>query len=254
MAEAVEVAARQRAWVSAQQTHRGKRRRNNEDAVLSRNRDRLWVVADGMGGHQAGDVASHAITAALGAVVLRGTLAAQVDAVEDALISVNDQLRLHAYTQGAGTTIGSTVVAMLAEDELGVVLWAGDSRLYRLRDQRLEQITRDHNPISDLLDSGAVSEAQALDAETNIITRAVGGQPQLFLDVAVFDVEEGDTYLLCSDGLYRDLPLADLAGGLGAGGPEHAAQALLERCLAGPARDNVSLVVVRSGTATPSCR
>lgn len=232
-------------WRSAQQTHRGKRRRNNEDAVLSRSRDCLWAVADGMGGHQAGEVASQAITAALSAVALRGALSVRVDAVEDALMAVNDELRLHARGHGAGTTIGSTVVAMLAHDDLGAVLWAGDSRLYRLRDGTLEQITRDHNPISDLLDSGAVSEADALAAETNIITRAVGGQPNLYLDVAVFDVSDRDTYLLCSDGLYRDLDTAALAAQMDGPVLEAVAESLLERCLEGPALDNVSLVIVR---------
>jgi len=213
--------------------------------VLSRSAERLWAVADGMGGHQAGEVASHAVTAALSAVALRGTLSAQVDAVEDALLGVNDQLRLHARCQGSGTTIGSTVVAMVAQDDLAVVLWAGDSRLYRLRDGRLEQVTRDHNPVSDLLDSGAVTEAEALSTETNIITRAVGGQPRLFLDVAVFDVRDRDTYLLCSDGLYRELDLEALAEGLGSASLDRVAEALLERCLEGPAQDNISLVVVR---------
>lgn len=242
----MEAEAYQWVWRSAQQTHRGKRRRNNEDAVLSRTRDGLWVVADGMGGHQAGEVASQAITAALASVVLKGPLSSQVDAVEDALMSVNDELRLHARCQGAGTTIGSTVVAMVAQDELAVVLWAGDSRLYRLRDGSLEQITRDHNPISDLLDSGAVTESEALAAETNVITRAVGGQPRLFLDLAVFDVCQGDTYLLCSDGLYRDLDVDTLAAGLDRTALEGAAESLLTQCLKGPAHDNISLVIMRA--------
>lgn len=244
--EATHTAAAQWVWRSAQQTHRGKRRRHNEDAVLSRSREGLWAVADGMGGHQAGEVASQAITGALSRVCLGGPLSAQVDAVEDALVSVNDDLRLHARSQGEGTTIGSTVVTLLAQGELGVVLWAGDSRLYRLREGRLEQITRDHNPICDLLDSGAVSEAEALAAETNIITRAVGGQPHLYLDLAVFDVSHGDTYLLCSDGLYRDLDMDVLAQGLAVGGVDGAAESLLGLCLEGPARDNISLVIVRA--------
>lgn len=232
-------------WHSAQQTHRGNRRRTNEDAVLSRARCRLWAVADGMGGHDAGDVASQSITAALGALDLSGPLSAQVDDVEDALLTVNDQLRLHASSQGNGTTIGSTVVTMIAGDDAAVVLWAGDSRLYRLRDDRLEQITRDHNPVSDLLDSGAVSEEEALAADTNIITRAVGGQPNLHLDVAVFDVQPRDTFLLCSDGLYRELSCDTLARELAADALDQAADRLLELCLAGAARDNVSLVIVR---------
>ncbi len=233
-------------WTSAQQTHRGKRRRHNEDAVLSRSGDRLWAVADGMGGHQAGEVASQAITAALAGVRLQGPLSTQVDAVEDVLLSVNDELRLHARSRGEGTTIGSTVVVMIAGEDTGVVLWAGDSRLYRLRHGRLEQITRDHNPVSDLLDSGAVTEREALAADTNIITRAVGGQPRLFLDIAVFDIMPGDTYLLCSDGLYRELQRDFMAETLAGGPLDGAADALLARCLEGAASDNISLVLARA--------
>lgn len=251
MAQTVKASAAPAAWRwhSEQQTHRGKRRRNNEDAVLSRSAEGLWAVADGMGGHQAGEVASQAITAALGGLALDGPLSARIDRVEDALLVVNDELRLHASGQGGGTTIGSTVVALVAEQESAVVLWAGDSRLYRLRDERFEQITRDHNPVSDLLDSGAVSEEEALAADTNIITRAVGGQPHLFLDVAVFDVQPTDTFLLCSDGLYRELTDDTLARELAAVSLDGLADRLLGLCLEGAARDNVSLVVVRGDGA-----
>ena len=232
-------------WSCAAHTHRGNRRRSNEDAILCRPRDGLWAVADGMGGHQAGDVASQAITAALSSVLLEGALSHRVDAVEDALLTVNDELRRHAESCGPGTTIGSTVVALVADGDRAVVMWAGDSRLYRLREGRLEQVTRDHNPVSDLLDSGAVSEQQALTAETNIITRAVGGQSRLCLDLALFDVAAADTLLLCSDGLYRELSHACLADVLGDAGLDDVARTLLDRTLAGDARDNVSIVVVR---------
>jgi protein phosphatase len=232
-------------WKSVEQTHPGKRRRCNEDAVLARPDVGLWAVADGMGGHQAGDVASQAIADALRRVRLSGELSADVDRIEDALVAVNDELRLHARTQCQGGTVGSTVVTMLVRGPVGVALWAGDSRLYRSRHGRLEQITRDHNPICDLLDSGAVSEAEALAADTNIITRAVGGQADLNLDVIIFDVQDGDTYLLCSDGLYRELEFQDLQYELGGEALEDVASSLLDKCLAGPARDNVSLVLAR---------
>ncbi len=232
-------------WQSAAQSHRGNRRKTNEDSVLCRPEVSLWAVADGMGGHHAGDVASQAITDALGRLRLEGQLSGDVDRVEDALLSVNDELRLHARTQCQGGTVGSTVVTLLTQGEVGVVLWAGDSRLYRLRRGRLEQVTRDHNPVSDLLDSGMVSEAEALAADTNIITRAVGGQASLNLDVAVFDVASGDTLLLCSDGLYREIDEAGLREGLAGEAVEDVANRLLQRALAGVARDNVSLVVAR---------
>ncbi len=232
-------------WKSAEETHRGKRRKNNEDAVLSRPEAGLWAVADGMGGHHAGDVASLAIAQALAEVTLNGSLADGVDLVEDKLLEVNASLRLHTHVEYQDGTVGSTVVTMLSRENIGAVLWAGDSRLYRLRGVTLEQITRDHNPISDLLDSGAVSEADALAADTNIITRAVGSQPELFLDVAVFDVEAQDTYLLCTDGLYRELDPDELIEGLEGDEVATSAQNLLEKCLAGAARDNISLVIAR---------
>ena len=233
-------------WQSACETHAGNRRKNNEDSVLSRPDVGLWAVADGMGGHMAGDVASQAITDALDRLPIKGVLADDVDQVEDALVSVNDELRLHARIECQGGTVGSTVVVLLVRESVGVALWAGDSRLYRQRHGRLEQITRDHNPISDLLDSGAVSEAEALAADTNTITRAVGGQPALNLDVAVFDVAANDTFLLCTDGLYRELDSRVLSTELGGSALEDVANRLLGRCLAGAARDNVSLVVARS--------
>ncbi len=235
-------------WDSAQQSHKGNRRKDNEDSVLCRPDVKLWAVADGMGGHMAGDVASQAITDALSRVQLDGSLANDVDRVEDVLVTVNDELRLHAQTQCQGGTVGSTVVTMLVEDDVGVVLWAGDSRLYRKRGSRMEQVTRDHNPVSDLLDSGTVSEADALAADTNIITRAVGGQTILNLDIAVFDVGSQDTFLLCSDGLYRELDDSELCSELSEEGLGMAADKILERCLAGAARDNVSLVLARPRT------
>ncbi|MGI9326908.1 MAG: PP2C family protein-serine/threonine phosphatase [Pseudomonadales bacterium] len=233
-------------WESRAITHAGNRRAHNEDAVMSRPHDGLWVVADGMGGHSAGDVASAAICEALSTVSLTGSLASRVDSVEDALLEVNDALRIHGQKNCGGATVGSTVVAMLIDAGVGVVLWAGDSRLYRRRDGCLEQITRDHNPVCDLLDVGAVSESQALAAETNVITRAVGGQTGLTLDVALFDVCPGDTFMLCTDGLYRELSHAELGRVLKAQALKTASQKLLRRTLSGEARDNVSFVLVRA--------
>jgi protein phosphatase len=237
-------------WRAVQETHRGNRRKNNEDSVLCRPDVPIFAVADGMGGHMAGDVASQAITDALARLPLGGALSDDVDRVEDALLNVNDELRLHAQNECRGGTVGSTVVTLLARDDVGVVLWAGDSRLYRLRGGRLEQVTRDHNPVSDLLDSGAVSEEEALAADTNIITRAVGGQANLSLDVAVFDLDHGDTLLLCSDGLYRELDDDVLVQAMASEDLEGAKNDLLARCLAGSAKDNVSIVLARPEVAS----
>jgi protein phosphatase len=232
-------------WQSASETHPGTRRKTNEDAVLACPDLNLWAVADGMGGHAAGDVASQSIAAALATVTPRPSLTEMVDQVDDVLCSVNHQLRGHAQSHCRGRTVGSTVVTMLARDRVGVVLWAGDSRLYRLRDGALVQITRDHNPIGELLDDGVITEQTAGARETNIVTRAVGGHGQLFLDVAVFDVRPGDTFLLCSDGLYRELDHHEIRQLLAADDVRQCAAQLMAECLARGARDNISVVVSR---------
>jgi protein phosphatase len=233
------------AWWCAADTHPGNVRGNNEDAVYAGAEKCLWAVADGMGGHEAGEFASACITKTLQDLQLGEDLSDCVDQIEDALLAVNDQLRAYARTHFSGNTVGSTVVAAVVRGEVGVVLWAGDSRAYRLRGQCLEQITRDHNPIADLLDSGNVSEAEAVAADTHVITRAVGGQLDLHLDVAIFDVEPNDTLLLCSDGLYRELEAPVVINALQADVDE-AVSDLMRTTLRGPARDNVSLVVTRA--------
>ncbi len=232
-------------WSSACDTHPGNIREQNEDAVLSLSGSGFWLVADGMGGHADGDYASDAIVQSLAEVTLTHDLCDCVDAIEDRLLEVNDHLRRQARVQGEGRTIGSTVVAMVAREGVGVALWAGDSRLYRLRRGRMELITRDHNPVADLLDRGAITEEEALDADTHVVTRAVGGQPDLHLDVVVFDIQADDTLLLCSDGLYREVDLEVIRGAL-EGEVEAAVEELMIRCLEGAARDNVSVVVTRA--------
>ena len=233
-------------WSSASITHPGNRRSQNQDAVFASSARELWAVADGMGGHDAGEYASEQIAQSLAAVELDSDLGACVDRIEDSLLAVNDHLRQHAQLVCKGQTIGSTVVTVVTRGEVGVVLWAGDSRLYRLRGRQLQLITRDHNPVADLLDAGGVTEQEAINADTHIITRAVGGQVDLHLDVGVFDVAQGDTLLLCSDGLYRELSIQQMREAL-TQDPDVAVEDLLEQVLAGEARDNVSVVVARVG-------
>lgn len=233
-------------WLSADASHRGKVRPNNEDALLSRPDVGLWAVADGMGGHHAGEVASQAITESLAGLHIEGDLGDRLDRVEDVLTAINDSLREHAGSLRPGATIGSTVVTLLVEDRVGAALWAGDSRLYRARAGKLEQITRDHNPISDLMEDGAISEEEALAADTNVVTRAVGGHSDLHLDVALFDVAPEDTFLLCSDGLYREFDDSGLTRALETDNLHRAVDDLLNAALAGPARDNLSFIIARA--------
>ena len=234
-------------WSCASESHTGVLRAVNEDSILVRTEIGLWVVADGMGGHAAGDIASSSITQALSEVRASDSLNILLDSVDDTVVEVNRSLRAHARLHHDGKTIGSTVVAFLARDKVGVSVWAGDSRLYRLRQNKLEQITRDHNPIADLLDEGLITEHTAMNKDTNIITRAVGGRENLVLDVVVFDVESEDTYLLCSDGLYRELGFDEIAEMMSEDNLHCCSQRMLRVCLERGARDNVSLILSRAG-------
>lgn len=232
-------------WISAAATDVGSKRRINEDALLERPDAGLWVVADGMGGHAAGDVASHAVIHPLSLMERPESLSAFVDAVEDVLISVNQQLRDYAQQELGGRTVGSTVVSLLLSARTGVCLWAGDSRLYRLRSGQLSRLSRDHSAVQEMVDAGALSQAEAdRHPKSNVITRAVGGSERLFVDAAVFAPEPGDVYLLCSDGLYNEVA-EDVIRRKMALAPDEAVRQLLDEALHNGGRDNVSIIIVR---------
>ena len=236
-------------WTTAAETHRGMRRQINEDAVLVRPEVGLWVVADGMGGHEAGDVASRMVTDALGSLDREQSLSRFVDDVDDTLIALNTKLRAHASENFEGRPMGCTIVALMAGGRVGVCLWAGDSRLYRLRRGELRQITRDHSPLEEAVDRGLMSAAEAAERpESSVITRAVGGQEELHLDIIVFEVEPDDVYLLCSDGLYRELENKEMLAILVASSVEESVDELLDCALERGARDNVSIVVSKASS------
>jgi type VI secretion system protein ImpM len=231
-------------WCSASGTSQGNVRSHNEDAVLELPTSGLWVVADGMGGHKGGDDASRMIVEALCVIPRLPRLSELVDQVEDRLRVVNQRLYRAAAEGNAGIS-GSTVVALLAVDAYCLSVWAGDSRVYRLREGSLSPITRDHTEVQALLDEGAIdSEAAAQHVSSNIITRAVGGAADLYLDVELRELRAGDRYLLCSDGLYKELGDADLARHLACQDVNEACKAIMSQALAGACIDNVSAVVV----------
>ncbi len=227
-------------WRSAAATSKGNVRGQNEDAVLDRPEAGLWVVADGMGGHNAGGVASSMIVEALTSLDRRASPSAQLDAVEDRLLAVNERLYRASIDDQAGMS-GSTLVALLALERHCLSIWAGDSRAYRSREGTLEQITHDHSEEQEMLDIGSTLEAVA----SNVITRAVGGSRELFLDIELRELHNHDRYLLCSDGLYRELSDADMGHHLTGNDPEGACKALMKQALSGKCSDNVSVIVVQ---------
>lgn len=236
-------------WSSVGRSDRGAKRKINEDAILLRQDAGIWLAADGMGGHEAGDVASRMVADAVARVRVDGKLSQVVDAVEEALVSVNREIRDHSAKAFGGRTMGSTVVSLMVNRQAGVCLWAGDSRLYRQRAGQLEQLSRDHSEVQELLDRGLIGPEEAVNhPHSNVITRAVGGAPELYLDILLFEVRPGDTFVLCSDGLYNELSSDEIRQAIDAD-IERSADRLLQAALAKGARDNVSLVVVRADAA-----
>ncbi|NND58766.1 MAG: serine/threonine-protein phosphatase [Gammaproteobacteria bacterium] len=223
----------------------GKVRDVNEDAQLDRSDAGLWVVADGMGGHDAGDVASNMIVDTLAQLTVPPEHADFLDAVEDALMDVNKRLFAAATEGDEHRTIGSTVVAMIVREDYALILWAGDSRAYRLRDQRLQRITRDHSQVEEMIELG---ELLREDAEThplaNVITRAVGGEDDLRLDFCVERILDADRYLLCSDGLFKDVSEPEIEQILSEGSGHEAASKLVETVLEREAADNITVQVI----------
>jgi protein phosphatase/serine/threonine-protein phosphatase Stp1 len=145
--------------------------------------------------------------------------------------------------RGPGRTIASTVVTLLARGEHFACLWAGDSRAYLLRNGALQRLTRDHSLVQELIDQGALSEAEADGhPQANVITRAVGAAGALELDKVSGRMVPGDRFLLCSDGLVRTLTEPEIAAGLAA---EDAAEGLVRLAVERGARDNVTAVTLR---------
>ncbi|MEQ8234059.1 MAG: protein phosphatase 2C domain-containing protein [Gammaproteobacteria bacterium] len=230
-------------WKSAVISDVGKVRRLNEDSALDRGTDGLWVVADGMGGHAAGDLASQLIVNSLGKVAPGSELADFVERVEDAVTAVND--RLFEVANAHNQTSGSTVVVLLAHGRHAVALWAGDSRLYRLRDGALSRLTTDHTQVELYIERGLLDRADADGHPSgNMVTRAVGVSDALRLELDMFELADGDRFLLCSDGLDKHVTDSELPPLLGDGEPAEVARALVDLTLARGAVDNVTVCVV----------
>ncbi len=147
------------------------------------------------------------------------------------------------------------MVALLTFGDHGVVLWAGDSRAYLYRQGELIQLTRDHSQVEELVSRGLLAPEQAEEhPAANVITRAVGVAETLELDSEMLEIAEDDTFLLCSDGLYREVDDRAIKAALAAGDCRHSCDALIEAALARGARDNVSVIVVRANDETQATR
>lgn len=230
---------------SAALSHQGTVRKFNEDAFISRDDIGLWAVADGVGGHDAGDVASRMTVSALAAIGQPAAGKAYLDQVRTQILQANTDIIAYGRDTPDIRSLGATIVCLITFRNHFACLWAGDSRAYRFRDGALTQLTRDHSWVQDLIALGEIDAEEARDhPQRNVITRALGFQPDLALDEARGAIAPGDRFLLCSDGLtgpISDPELVDLA----ADAPlDAAARTLMDTALARGARDNVTLILV----------
>jgi protein phosphatase/serine/threonine-protein phosphatase Stp1 len=226
-------------------THPGAKRTHNEDAYVDRPDLGIWAVADGAGGHEAGEMASSMIADALQGIPSGLSAAELLAHVRLAIEHTHAALREEAARRGPDVLVASTVVVMLARGDHFACLWAGDSRAYLLRDGMLRQITRDHSLVQELLEAGAIGPEEAMNhPRGNVITRAVGAElDQIELDKVSDRLLSGDRFLLCSDGLCKTLPEDELAHLL-ASMDGTLPQVLIDAALALQASDNVTAVMV----------
>jgi type VI secretion system protein ImpM len=234
-------------WFSYAATTVGKHRKINEDAYLEIPEIGLWAVADGMGGHSCGDVASKTVIEALGTLSSPGNIESYTACTMECLRTVNANLLEMASDTDKGGIIGSTVVVMIAVGMRCAAVWAGDSRLYQYRNGALTQLTNDHSLMTELSQQGILVE-DTPDAEkaANIVTRAVGADPDLSFDVVPFEAEAGDLYVLCSDGLVKEVNDREIEQILQQQECRDSAQHLVELALQRGARDNVTIVVAHA--------
>lgn len=225
-------------------SHTGRVRDHNEDGFLAEPASGLWVVADGMGGHHAGEVASASIVdhlAGLGPVASARELRFRF---EDRLAEAHAEIR--ALAKAKGVTIGSTVAALLAMEGYFACLWSGDSRIYLVRHGAITQLTRDHTEAQELLDRGAITAEEAKNwPRRNVITRAVGVAEDVLMECETGETQPGDVFVLATDGLTGHVGDGEIASAVISLAPRAACEVLLDAALARGGTDNITVVVVR---------
>lgn len=223
----------------------GKVRNHNEDSFVAIPDSGVWVVADGMGGHHAGDFASRSIVesaASIGRPVSAPDLQARF---MDRILQAHQTIQAQSARLN-GATVGATLVALLSFDRHFACVWSGDSRIYLLRQGQYTQVTVDHTEVNELLRTGAITPEQAESwPRKNVITRAIGVHDRPMTDERSGALVDGDVFLLCSDGLTEHVHDHEMAEAISTLGAQAACDALVALTLSRGAKDNVTVIVVR---------
>lgn len=260
LAPAVELRFKTRTTVAAK-TDLGRVRENNEDKFeyyvtedprLLASKGHIYVVCDGMGGHEAGQIASELTCKTFIDVYLNHPSSDPFVALTAAVVASNrfvlDNARTFPKRRGMGTTLTGLI---LLQDQAYAVN-VGDSRVYRIRDSELTRLTMDHTVIEEYVKLGMLTlEQAAVHPQKHVLTRAVGGEPDVKPDVDMYDLKAGDTYLLCSDGVINHVEDSLIGDLLRSKAPAEAAWSIVGQALQGGGSDNTTVLVVRVDELSP---
>ncbi len=229
-------------------THTGNVRTRNEDSILLLDEENVWLVADGMGGHHAGDFASQTIAENLGLFKQQSSLEDSILLLEENIINSNAIIRNKTSQLGKNATIGSTLVCVYLWQNFAFTFWAGDSRLYRFRNDQLHRLTEDHSYVEELVRMGKI-EAEAAESHpaANVVLKAIGIYDNLCLDFDCFDLLADDIFIICSDGLNKDLKDQNIASIINENKEDmvQLTQSLLSSSLEAGGRDNISIISLK---------
>ncbi len=244
-------------------THTGLVRESNEDRIHLNEEDNLFVVADGMGGHAAGEVASGIAVKAVNEFIIHtrrdreltwpyaydDSLSYDGNRLQTAIRLANNRIREAVEEESEYQGMGSTMVSLLVTEDRSTIGSVGDSRVYRYRRDELELLTIDHSWVNEQLQEGMLTEEQAKTHPfRNVVTRALGSDSNVQVDIRSDGIEEGDCYLLCSDGLsgmIEEEQLAKMMAGVTGRGVEAICCELVEVANKNGGKDNISVILVR---------
>ncbi|TAN45473.1 MAG: serine/threonine-protein phosphatase [Nitrospirae bacterium] len=238
-------------------TDRGVKRRTNQDSIFMDDDLGLYIVADGMGGHDSGEVASSMAVSGTASFLkscfhrMSGSPEDEtrvIDCLQDAVSTVNRRI-YDEWRKGPGGLMGTTISLLLLMSGRAYTAHVGDSRIYRVRDAKLEKLTKDHNQAQAMADAGRISPEEAENHKlSHVLTRSVGSDETVTSDVAFYEVRKGDMFLLSSDGMFRVMNASEVEEALKAGlSPDKACRLLMDRTIERGAPDNVSIILVECG-------
>jgi protein phosphatase len=226
-------------------THVGIVRQRNEDSFLTRPEAGIWAVADGMGGHEHGDLASHLVIEELKAIQNPTSATQLLSLCESRIFDANSRLKEFGRERG-GIIVGTTITVLLAFDGYFASVWAGDSRIYMVRNGEITQISCDHTEVQDLLTKGIITPEQVQDwPGSNVLTRAIGFADLPELDMISKPLSAGDVFVMCTDGLTHHVSDQEILQSVSVTGPQQACDRLIALALERGGVDNVTVIVVR---------